>query len=253
MKISFVTTTFNHLKYLPDFFNSINYDFDEIIVLDNASTDGTREWLIEEEKKRKNLKLLLSDKNLGEGGSYNIVMNEAVGDFVIKADPDMILPKLTTPHWVEKYIEPFKYDRVGVSCVDYPCKTRIQRDGYEQGWFCYGTLLAMSRKSINRLGVWRKTQFYASLEWDFTVRVRLFDAHIAMVKVGWQYHAGKLLSSREIPDTIKVCQDQWSKFLNNNRDILSEEKIKYLEAIIPKLGWGFDVEKEIDSKLLYGD
>jgi len=59
----------------------------EIILVDDCSTDGTRNKL--ENLKIENLKIILSDKNLGKGASVRTGFAVARGDFIIIQDADL--------------------------------------------------------------------------------------------------------------------------------------------------------------------
>ena len=59
----------------------------EIIVLDNCSTDGTREWLRELEHSQ--ITVELNERNLGKGGSIKKGIGLSRGRYVVIHDPDL--------------------------------------------------------------------------------------------------------------------------------------------------------------------
>lgn len=65
MGISIVILTFNNIEYTKKCIESIrkhtNKEEYEVIVVDNNSTDETREW----SPKQKDLKIILNDENVG--------------------------------------------------------------------------------------------------------------------------------------------------------------------------------------------
>lgn len=72
----------------------------EIIIVDDASTDGTRELL--KPLQRNGIRLICHDTNRGKGSSIRSALRFAVGDLVIIQDADLELdpaeyPKLVTP------------------------------------------------------------------------------------------------------------------------------------------------------------
>lgn len=83
----------------------------QIVVCDNGSTDGTREWL-EENQDKYELGLIFPDKNLRVGGAWTLLTNyfkEDAFDYVLLLDNDgWILPK--EKNWYEKCLKLFNSD-----------------------------------------------------------------------------------------------------------------------------------------------
>lgn len=83
----------------------------QIIVCDNGSTDGTREWL-EENQDKYELGLIFPDKNLRVGGAWTLLTNyfkEDAFDYILLLDNDgWILPK--EENWYEQCLELFNSD-----------------------------------------------------------------------------------------------------------------------------------------------
>jgi len=77
-----------------------------LIVVDNGSSDGTREYLIEFAKKHKNVRLILNDKNKGYAGGNNDGIKNSSGEFIVLLNNDT----LVTPNWIPKLIQPFLSD-----------------------------------------------------------------------------------------------------------------------------------------------
>ena len=76
-KTSIIILTYDNLNYNIICLDSIREYTDaksyEIIVVDNNSTDGTREWL----KKQTDIKLILNDENLGFPKGCNLAIEAA--------------------------------------------------------------------------------------------------------------------------------------------------------------------------------
>lgn len=92
--LSIIIPVFNEFGNLPRLFESLkNLAFSgweyEIIIVEDASVDGSRDWL-ESNKNTlgKNAKLLLHKQNLGKGGAIKTGINEAQGDFAVILDSD---------------------------------------------------------------------------------------------------------------------------------------------------------------------
>ena len=75
----------------------------EIIVIDDFSTDGTRE-ILKEKLNNKITKLILNDKNFGKGFSVRQGIKEASGDIILIQDADLEYD----PSDYSKLVEPIK-------------------------------------------------------------------------------------------------------------------------------------------------
>ena len=72
MKLSIIIPVYNEVNSLPVILKKIFVDTPKIekkiIIVDDFSNDGTREWLIKK-KKKKNIKIILKKKNEGKGSA----------------------------------------------------------------------------------------------------------------------------------------------------------------------------------------
>ena len=104
MKISIVIPCFNERetieKIIEKVKNQEHYE-KEIIIIDDFSTDGTRN-LLEGEVKKKVEKIIFNEKNYGKGYSVRQGINAATGDIILIQDADLEYdptdyPKLINP------------------------------------------------------------------------------------------------------------------------------------------------------------
>lgn len=84
--------TYNQINYIKECLESIlsqscNFQFD-VLIIDDFSTDGTREFLLEESKKNTNIKLLLNDKNYGGEYSYLKLHKHPKTKYIASVDGD---------------------------------------------------------------------------------------------------------------------------------------------------------------------
>jgi len=92
-KVSFIIVTYNSEHYIADCLHSIenlSYTDNEIIIVDNVSTDNTVHLI---EKTFKNVTLIKSKSNSGFAGGCNTGYKHATGDFIALVNPDIILDK----------------------------------------------------------------------------------------------------------------------------------------------------------------
>ena len=89
MKLSVIIPAYNEKTTLPQILHSINSQpFEmEIIIVDDCSTDGTREYI--SSLKQAHYKKLFHEKNLGKGAALRTAQPHVKGDIVIIQDADL--------------------------------------------------------------------------------------------------------------------------------------------------------------------
>ena len=102
MKISVVIPAYNERATIEEILRrvaAVNLD-KEIIVVDDCSTDGTREWL-NSERDRLGFRLILHERNMGKGAALRDGFREATGDIVIVQDADLEYDPQDYPRLIE--------------------------------------------------------------------------------------------------------------------------------------------------------
>jgi GT2 family glycosyltransferase len=90
--LSGITVTWNAKKYVDECLRSLDQCKElplEIIVVDNASTDGTTELIA---KKFANCKLIRNAKNLGFAKANNVGIKQSRGKYICLINSDVVLP-----------------------------------------------------------------------------------------------------------------------------------------------------------------
>jgi hypothetical protein len=110
--VTIVIATSNGLKWLPGCIESLRQqtrkDF-AVIVVDNASTDGSADWLAQQP----DIRTLHSPINLGFAGGMNRGIRESQSPFVVVLNDDTQV----LPHWLDELIiEAQSHPRIG-SCA----------------------------------------------------------------------------------------------------------------------------------------
>lgn len=107
VKVSILILTYNRLrfssKYIPGVIDSIGDISSEVLIWDNGSNDGTYDWLYQYSQIDSRITRLFSnEKNLGME-ALNYLAEEASGQYILKVDDDLIVPKRFAQRLVEAY------------------------------------------------------------------------------------------------------------------------------------------------------
>ena len=109
-KASIIVVTYNNLELnrlcLESIYARTEWPNFEVIVVDNNSTDGTREYLKEAEENFPNLRVVLNDSNLGFAAANNIGLRQATGDYLVLLNNDTIV----TRGWLSTLIRHLQAD-----------------------------------------------------------------------------------------------------------------------------------------------
>lgn len=102
MDLSIIIVNYNVKEFLQNLLHSIEkasqHLSKEIIVVDNASDDGSVEFIID---KFPQIKLIVNKKNLGFGKANNIGLKEAKGKFILLINPDTLVAEDTFDKMIE--------------------------------------------------------------------------------------------------------------------------------------------------------
>lgn len=92
MNISVIVPSFNRAKLLPITLPTyLQEDVIELIVVDDCSTDNTKEVVLELQKKYPNIRYIRNEKNSKQTFSKNVGIGMAKGNYVYWGDDDSVL------------------------------------------------------------------------------------------------------------------------------------------------------------------
>lgn len=96
-KATIIIVTFNNLHLtkicIDSIFRNTIWPNCELIIVDNASTDGTREYLAELERSRSDIRVLLNDRNEGFARANNRGIQTASGEYIVLLNNDTIVSR----------------------------------------------------------------------------------------------------------------------------------------------------------------
>ena len=113
MKLSVIIPCYNELNTIDKIIKAVNdspYKNKEIIIIDDFSTDGTRDKLKQIEKTSKVSQVLYHSYNQGKGAALRTGIKAATGDLVIIQDADLEYD----PNEYNRLVEPIIQDKADV-------------------------------------------------------------------------------------------------------------------------------------------
>ncbi len=109
-KMSIVVLTYNNLDYTKACIQSIvkwtAYPNYELIIVDNASTDGTPDYLQAFAKNFSQVKLILNERNMGFAAGNNVGIKASSGDYIVLLNNDTIVSR----GWLSRILYHFRSD-----------------------------------------------------------------------------------------------------------------------------------------------
>jgi len=112
-RVSVTIVTFNSGRFIKRCLESVlaqRYANQEIIVIDNASTDGTVDILEQFEDR---CQIVYNDENIGFAAAQNQAIHASTGAWVLTLNPDVLL----LPNFIQAMVDAGQFDaRVGAVC-----------------------------------------------------------------------------------------------------------------------------------------
>src|SRR5258708_35456073 len=73
----------------------------DLMVFDNGSCAEVRDFLVQEKEEDRIQYLILSEKNMGKGGAWNVMLTGAPGEIISYTDADVLF----SPNWLSRSVE----------------------------------------------------------------------------------------------------------------------------------------------------
>jgi cysteinyl-tRNA synthetase len=144
----------------------------EVLVIDNGSTDGTREWLDERAAAEPVLRVLHTDHNLGEAAGRNAVLKQARGAMVVLVDTSIEFSGDPLPALRRALAEPGVGAAGGFGLATDDLRHFEETEAAEVDAL-EGYLLAMRRSVVREVGLMdEKYRFYRNLDIDYSFQIR---------------------------------------------------------------------------------
>ena len=112
--VSVTIVTYNSGRYIKRCIESVlaqRYQFKEIVIVDNASTDGNHHDILEQFEDR--CQIIYNDDNIGFAAAQNQAIKFSSGDWVLTLNPDVLL----LPNFIQALVDAGQFDpKIGTVC-----------------------------------------------------------------------------------------------------------------------------------------
>jgi GT2 family glycosyltransferase len=241
--VSIIALNYNQTTVTCEFLEStklLTYRNFETIIVDNGSGINPTEQL--KAGNYPNLKILLSEKNLGFTGGNNLGMLHAKGDFIFIVNNDTEV----TPDLIERLLEPFYEDAtIGVVCpkirffhnpnviqyagfhkmnlltgrtwaVGSKEEDKGQHDGAGPTHCAHGAAMMVKREVIEKVGMFADKFFIYYEESDWSARIIRAGFKIYYNGKGLIYHKESITMGKE--SAVKVYYHTRNRILYMRRN-----------------------------------
>lgn len=245
MKVSIVITAHKRLKLLKETLESVfaqTYSDLEIIVVDDASSDGTKEFLSECEGKDTRFKYVSFDENKGATASRNAGLDIATGDWIMVWDSDDLLE----PRAIEVLVAAAQaHDECGI--VSAPASViragkNVEVWERQTGEFSYEDILCRripynTKLRLAKKEVWRGVR-YVSKNIDFLINVwlrrkaRWYHINTSLGTIRMEHDSESLTTKRKMPNAelSKQRANHIAQFLEEDGEKIGKECAPCLSA-----------------------
>ncbi len=201
MRYGVVIVTFNRLSLLKECISCIlnqTRKFDEVIIVDNCSTDGTKEYLEDYISNNENgvIKFYSLEKNIGGSGGFNFALSQVSNDidWVLIIDDDAMLENNYIEEIEKHILKNYYYAYSGAVLTDDKIDTTHRRlitnnillrqedvriEEYEKDTFEYHLStfcgLLIKRELINTIGLPNKDYFIWYDDTEYSLRINQFS------------------------------------------------------------------------------
>lgn len=278
MKASVIILTYNQLEdgtkpCIESIYKHTNPRDFELIIVDNASQDGTVQYIKSIQAIYPNIKVCLNSVNKGYAGGNNDGLRIANGDYLILLNNDT----LVTAGWLDALLRPFETDsRIGLigpitnlvgneQIVKLPnlneqnfekSAERYVRNNYnvlfetkKLGFFC----VAIKREVFKKVGFLDECFGIGMFEDDdYCLRTQSLGYKLVVTEECFVYHKGSLsfskLQNHQYQDLVKRNKDIFYK-KHNEYWTLSDIALSYLNKMNSDLSCYVQSNNDIDPNI----
>ena len=224
MLVSVVIPTYNRLPILKKCLNALENQFlideihdYEIVIVDDGSTDGTKDWIRSNSLDLPHLKLF-EQSHGGAARGRNLGVKKSIGDLIIFIDSDLVVDKYFLASHVKSLVRAweamgnrkcFTYGSViNTSNFTEPNSEPFKFQDLSWAYFATGNV-AIDKKVLEKSGLFDAS--FSLYGWeDLELGERLRNMGVKLVKcpkaIGYHWHPA--LSLDQIPDLIRIEKER---------------------------------------------
>ena len=215
-EVTVIMVSFYSQDLIEKTINFINKEID-IIVVENSNSSKCKELL---EKKYSNVKVILSEKNLGNGAGINKGLNNTNTKYAFYIDTeiqkDTIRNLLDAANETDDFavlaplVENYEYKK-----TDYYLDANSENSKQERMNFVPGCAMFFNIKKIKEIGFFDESFFLFFEENDIYMRCHKNNLKIYLIKSAKIIHTGEKSVDKKFDESIELIRNwhfMWSKF-----------------------------------------
>lgn len=231
-KIAIVALTYNKLEeatklFLDSLYKYTNTELFDLVIVDNASTDGTSDYLKEFSTQNSNITLIFNDENLGYSKGNNIGIKKALEgeyEYIALLNNDILF----TPNWLENTLKGFELDeQLGMLSPRNNEKCKLTPSNYIKGYKRYlgrfkkplryvvtpfFSCVVIKREVIDKIGL--MDEAFTPAFWednDYSFRAMYAGYSLAYINSAFIFHNHSTTSSAISDDISKRNREYFFK------------------------------------------
>ena len=217
-EVTVVMVSFHSIKLIVKPINCIDKEIN-IIVVENSNSKECKDFL---EKKFTNVKVILSEKNLGNGGGINLGLKQVKTKYAFYLDIDTEIKEDTIKNLLiasteidnftilAPLVENYKYKK-----VDYFESSIMENKEHKQMSFVPGCAIFFNMEKILQIGFFDENFFLFFEENDIYMRCLKNNHKIYLIQAAKMIHTGEMSVDKKYDLDIELIRNwhyMWSKF-----------------------------------------
>ena len=217
-EVTVVMVSFHSIKLIVKPINCIDKEIN-IIVVENSNSKECKDFL---EKKFPNVKVILSEKNLGNGGGINLGLKQVKTKYAFYLDIDTEIKEDTIKNLLiasteidnftilAPLVENYKYKK-----VDYFESSIMENKEHKLMSFVPGCAIFFNMEKILQIGFFDENFFLFFEENDIYMRCLKNNHKIYLIQAAKMIHTGEMSVDKKYDLDIELIRNwhyMWSKF-----------------------------------------